>query len=144
MCRDLCRKIGYKVINTITDGKSAQNTGTGKYYRVKEGVKSAIYADYVISISIIIIAFVFCQQLIGLFAKDASETIVIEVGVEYLRIACLGNVLQGFLHIFGDLLRGTGDLKSFVAAFSSNLISRVIFAYLLYPILGETGIWALA
>ena len=128
-------------IGTAFSTYSAQNIGAEKNDRVKEGIKGAVCLDLWISILIVLIAFMFSNQLMGLFVKSGSGADVIVIGTEHLKIVCLGNFLQGTMHIFGGLLRGAGDLKGFLATFSCNMISRVIFAYLLFYLIGRTGIW---
>ncbi len=128
-------------IGTAFSTYSAQNIGAKRNDRVKEGIKGALCLDLWISVLIILIAFIFGTELMGLFVKNGSGADVIAIGTEHLKIVCLGNFIQGTMHIFGGLLRGAGDLKGFLATFSCNMISRVIFAYVLYFFMGRTGIW---
>lgn len=128
-------------IGTAFSTYSAQNIGAKRNDRVKEGIKGALCLDLWISVLIVLIAFIFGTGLMGLFVKNGSGADVIAIGTEHLKIVCLGNFIQGTMHIFGGLLRGAGDLKGFLATFSCNMISRVIFAYVLYYFMGRTGIW---
>ena len=128
-------------IGTAFSTYSAQNIGAKRNDRVKEGIKGALCLDLWISVLIILIAFIFGTELMGLFVKNGSGADVIAIGTDHLKIVCLGNFIQGTMHIFGGLLRGAGDLKGFLATFSCNMISRVIFAYVLYFFMGRTGIW---
>lgn len=128
-------------IGTAFSTYSAQNIGAKRNDRVKEGIKGALCLDLWISVLIVLIAFIFGTGLMGLFVKNGSGAEVIAIGTEHLKIVCLGNFIQGTMHIFGGLLRGAGDLKGFLATFSCNMISRVIFAYVLYYFMGRTGIW---
>ncbi len=119
---------------------SAQNIGAKKYDRVKKGLHAAILLDVFISAAIVAAVFIFGRSLLGLFVKDSGMD-VIDAGLEYLEIVCLANIIQGVMHIFGGVLRGAGDLRGFLTTFCGNMISRVVFSYVLFPIIGKTGIW---
>jgi Na+-driven multidrug efflux pump len=45
------------------------------------------------------------------------------------------------MHIYGGALRGTGDLKGFLATFCGNMFSRAAFSYMIFPFIGKFGIW---
>lgn len=120
----------------------AQNYGGGKTERIKEGMKKAVLLVFVFCMVISLIVCVFGSRLMSLFV-DGSNTDVIAVGAEYLRVEGAFYFGIGLLFIFYGYFRAVG--KPFVSVVLTvvSLGTRVVLAYMLAAFLGVgvIGIW---
>ena len=121
-------------ISTFT----AQNYGSNKFDRVREGVKSCLKITITISIITAIIVYLFGEYFMLLFVgKGKSE--VIRLGVQYVRVPSCFYIVLGVNFVIRFVLTrigqssiplGVGILEVFVRALATY--------YLIYP-LGFTG-----
>ena len=108
---------------------TAQNIGAGKKERVPQGLKAGLTAVVIIGLCIAALLFIFGDALVGLFVSGEGAESVIEEGARYLKIS------SGFYFVFGAMnslcgvLRGAGDMKSFLIAYLTNFVSRIILAF---------------
>ena len=71
----------------------------------------------------------------------AEESAVLASGVRYLRIEGAFYIGIGCLFLLYGLYRGIGRPGISVILTVVSLGTRVVLAYLLAPVIGETGIW---
>lgn len=121
----------------------AQNFGAGQKERIRQGIRSAVCTAVVFCIIISFAVTVFAKQLLCIFI-DASNTQVIAIGVEYLRIEGFCYVGIGCLFLLYGLYRGIGKPEMSIVLTVISLGTRVLLAYALSPIpsIGLTGIWS--
>ncbi len=121
---------------------TAQNMGAKKTERVKAGYRAGLLMSGVISLSVTLILYLFGSQLIGSFVDSAANPDVIHVGVEYLRVVSVFYIVMGFMNSTNGVLRGSGDMKVFMASTLCNFGTRVIMAFALAATpLGKSAIW---
>ena len=120
---------------------TAQNIGASKTERVKEGFKATLMIEIIFSLIITLILFIFGSHLIGMFVDASTNTYIILIGVEYLRVVSLAYVLKGISGAACGVLKGAGDMKFFMLATLSNFALRVLSAYGLSHIINEKAIW---
>lgn len=120
---------------------TAQNVGARKNERVKSGYKSALVMIGVFCACAALILFVFGSKLIGMFVDSSANQMVINTGVEYLRVVSIFYFLMGLMVITNGVLRGSGDVKVFMFSSLTNLSTRIIFAYTLACLIGQRAIW---
>lgn len=130
--------------STLGNGISsftAQNIGANKIERVKKGFTSG--AKLAIAVALIFtISYFFCgEPLLKLFSNEDFTEKSIQTGITFLKITspfysiiCMKLVSEG-------VLRGSACMKEFVIATFTDLLLRVITAYILAPFFDETGIW---
>lgn len=120
----------------------AQNMGARKKDRIHKGLKSAIKMSVIFSVIISLIVFIFAENLMLIFVK-AEENIIIQTGVQYLRIEGSFYFGIGLLFILYGLYRGLGMGMMSVILTVISLGMRVLLAYTLSPIksIGLYGIW---
>ena len=120
----------------------AQNKGAGKEERIKEGVRYAIRLIVIFCILISIIVLVKGRALIGIFVPS-SEVLVIETGIQYLKIVAPCYMLIGFLFMYYGYYRGMGQAAMSIVLTIISLGTRVILAYGLatVPHIGLKGVW---
>lgn len=121
----------------------AQNYGAGKKDRIQQGVRSALVTSFVFSVAVSTIVFLFARPLMRIFV-NASETDILQVGVEYLRIEGSFYCLIGFLFLFYGYFRAITKPGVSLVLTVISLGTRVALAYGLsaIPAIGVVGIWA--
>lgn len=120
---------------------AGQNIGAGKIERIKKGYKAALIMIGVFCAFAFLVLFIFGKNLIGMFVDSAANMGVIKIGVQYMRIVSIFYFFMGLMVITNGVLRGSGDMKFFLASTISNLSIRVIFAYTFAYVIGQSAIW---
>lgn len=130
--------------STIGSGLSnytAQNIGAGKEDRVIEGWKAGLRIVWTISIPFILLYFGLPNLLLKLFMENPSEG-ALKSGREILRILSPFYVIICCKMISDGVLKGAGKMNYFMISTFTDLILRVLIAFLLSKtMLGATGIW---
>lgn len=120
---------------------TGQNIGAHKTDRVSKGYKAALLMIGVFCAFAALILFLFGRKLVGLFVDSASNQGVIDIGTQYMKIVSIFYFFMGLMVITNGILRGSGDMKVFLASTVTNLSTRVIFAYGLAYLIGQSAIW---
>ena len=120
----------------------AQNYGAEKPERIQKGVKSAVLSAFVFCVIVSTLVCVFARPLMELFIHP-TETEIIRVGVEYLRIEASFYIGIGLLFLLYGFYRAMNRPGMSVVLTVISLGTRVALAYLLsaIPWIGVTGIW---
>lgn len=120
----------------------AQNYGAGKKERIRQGVRSAVITSFLFSIAVSTVVFLFARPLMRIFV-NASETAILQVGMEYLRIEGSFYCLIGFLFLFYGYFRAITKPGVSLILTIISLGTRVALAYGLsaIPAIGVVGIW---
>ena len=116
---------------TIGNGISnyaAQNLGAGKLTRIQEGFLVALYCT--------------CgRALMNFFMEDATEA-ALGSGMRFLWILSPFYFVVSAKLVADGILRGTGKMRQFMTATFTDLILRVVLAFVLSgTVLASTGIW---
>lgn len=121
----------------------AQNYGAGKRNRIQKGVRSAVQASFLFSAAVSAVVFIFAGPLMMIFVKP-SETEILRVGVNYLRIEGMFYCLIGFLFLLYGYFRAVARPGISLVLTVISLGTRVVLAYTLskVPAIGVNGIWA--
>ena len=130
-------------LGTIGNGISnftAQNLGAGKISRIKEGWRSGVGLVWLISIPFSLVYFFAGRFLVCIFLNNQSGT-AMQVGVEILHIIAPFYLLIAAKLATDGVLRGLGKMNRFMAATFTELVLRVVLAFVLSEYLGATGIW---
>lgn len=120
----------------------AQNFGAGAHERIRKGIRSAVWVTTVFSLFVSALVFSFAPQLMQLFV-DSSESHIIDIGVQYLRIEGSFYIGIGFLFLLYGFYRAVAMPGMSVVLTVVSLGTRVVLAYLFasVPAVGYTGIW---
>lgn len=86
---------------------SGQNYGAGKRERIYKSVRVCLAMAVATCGGIILLLFLFCRPLFGIFTTDAN---VINIGVYMLRYMAPWYTIYVFIEILSGALRGTGDV----------------------------------
>lgn len=128
---------------TIGNGISnytAQNIGASNLPRVKAGYKAGLKMVWLISIPLTILYFFGGNLLIQLFLKSGTET-AYETGITFLKILSPFYLIVATKLASDGVLRGSGKMGGFMVCTFSDLILRVLLAFLISQQIGSVGIW---
>lgn len=128
---------------TLSNGISsytAQNIGAHNTERVKKGFGSGLKIALLVAIPFFIAFFIFPKYMMMIFVTH-NNTDVITAGVQFLKIVSPFYFLATVKIIVDGILRGSGAMLSFMVSTFTDLILRVIFAFILTPRIGQLGIW---
>ena len=120
----------------------AQNYGAGKPDRIRRGMAAAVGCAAGFSAAVSAVVFLFARPLMGIFV-NASETEILNIGVQYLRIEGAFYPAIGCLFLFYGLYRAVGLPSMSMVLTVISLGTRVALAYGLsaLPVFGVAGIW---
>lgn len=128
---------------TLGNGVSnftAQNIGAGLPARVKNGLHAGLKLVWFICIPIVILYPCFGKYLLLLF-MDSSSSEALLTGKQFLWILSPFYFVVSAKLVADGVLRGAGAMKPFMAATFTDLILRVVLAFLFSNWLGAIGIW---
>lgn len=131
------------MFSTLAGGVSnftAQNLGAGKTGRVKSGFKSGLIMAESVALFITLICVIFPDGLIGLFAEEPTET-VIATGRSFLRIIAPFYFTVCAKLTADNVLRGSGTMVYFMISTLTDLVLRVVLAYVFSGFMGVDGVW---
>lgn len=131
-------------VTTIGNGLSnftAQNIGAQKFDRVKKGFRSGVVMGLSVSAIFFVAYFVFRNSFILLFLENNQATEALKAGTDFLKIVSPFYLIVAVKLIPDGVIRGGGAMKEFMIATFSDLILRVVLAYILVIPFGSTGIW---
>lgn len=130
-------------ITTLGNGVSgftAQNVGAKKLSRIDSGFAASLLMSLIITLPFSVAYFFGCEPLLSLFMENENINAV-ETGKEFLKTVSPFYCPIAFKILADGVLRGTGKMKAFMVTTFTDLILRVIFAYVLTPVYGAKGIW---
>ena len=130
-------------LTTLGNGTSsftAQNLGAGKQGRVKAGFGAAVKLALIITVPFFVAFFFGSHVMLSLFMNEGS-TVAMETGMEFLKIVSPFYFVISLKLMADGVLRGAGAMKSFMIATFSDLLLRVILAFILAGPFGTLGIW---
>ena len=129
---------------TLANGISnytGQNLGAGKMDRIKAGFRAGWKLVWVLCVPLVLLYFLIGDKLMLLFVENASGE-AMSVGVQFLRIVSPFYFVVSIKLVVDGILRGAGQMRQFMIATFTDLILRVVLAYILSrTALGSTGIW---
>lgn len=120
---------------------SAQNLGAHRYERIREGFHAGLKLVWCLSVPFCILYICFGKYLLLLFMKHDSAT-ALKTGIQFLRILAPFYFVVSAKLAADGILRGTSAMWQFMTATFTDLILRVILAFILSDLTNSaTGIW---
>lgn len=120
---------------------TAQNLGAGKLPRIREGFRAGRNMVWLLCIPLFLL-YMFCGQTLVSFFMDEPSSQALQTGIEILRIFSPFYFVISVKLVADGILRGTGRMKQFMVATFTDLVLRVLLAFLLpQTALGSLGIW---
>lgn len=120
---------------------TAQNFGAKKYPRIREGMKYGTIMVVITGIVIAVLYLAFNVPLIELFMEGDGSREAVNSGSLFLKTVAPFYAFIGIKLVCDGILRGTGTMKLFMVATFTDLILRVVLAFVFSPIWGYGGIW---
>jgi len=117
----------------------SQNRGANQLDRIRKGVRygNIIAVVWSVFISVVLL---FVSPLLMRLLSGSNESVVIENGARYLRIASPFYLVLGMLLNFRLALQGIGKKITPVISSIIEFFGKVIFAFLLVPVFGYFGV----
>ena len=129
---------------TLANGVSnytAQNIGAGKLSRVPDGFRAGVRLVWSLCVPLVLLYFFAGRYLVGFFIDTPTET-AITTGVQYLRILSPLYFVVSSKLVADGILRGSSLMGRFMASTFTDLVLRVVLAYVLSTAMGSAlGIW---
>ena len=128
---------------TLGNGMSsfaAQNIGAGKIERVKKGFAGGLIMVYIICVPIVLLYLLSGRVLLFAFMDSATGS-AMATGLQFLTIVSPFYFIVSTKLISDGVLRGTGAMSMFMIATFTDLILRVVLAYIFSARFGVVGIW---
>ena len=129
---------------TLGNGVSnyaAQNLGAHKLDRIRDGFRAALKLVWILCLPLAVLYFTCGRALMGFFL-DAPTELALHSGITFLRILSPFYFVVSAKLVADGILRGAGMMRQFMTATFTDLILRVVLAFVLSATaLGSTGIW---
>jgi len=129
---------------TLGNGVSnyaAQNLGAQKLDRIKEGFQAALKLVWILCLPLAVLYFTCGKALMGFFL-DAPTEQALHSGITFLKILSPFYFVVSAKLVADGILRGAGMMRQFMTATFTDLVLRVVLAFVLSATaLGATGIW---
>lgn len=120
---------------------TAQNFGAKKLHRVRAGFQAGLKMVLMLSLPLAALYLMAGKPLVGIFMKEPSE-LAMGTGVIFLTIVAPFYPMITSKFAADGILRGAGRMRPFMITTFSDLILRVVLAFVLAATtLGSTGIW---
>lgn len=130
----------FTVLGTGLSSFVSQNLGADKPERIKPGYRAGIKMIWIITVPIVVLYLLCNRALIGFFIKEPTEE-AMRTGIQFLSLVSPFYFAVGLKLMSDSVLRGAGAMRWFMIATLTDLIIRVVLAYILSPIFGVVGIW---
>lgn len=131
---------GITTLGNGISGFTAQNLGAGKPGRIRECYRAGVKIAVCVSIPFFIGFFFFGKAMMLLF-MESTGGVAMDTGILFLRIVSPFYFIISIKLTADGILRGTESMKFFMIATFTDLILRVILAYIFSAGFGVAGIW---
>jgi len=129
---------------TLGNGVSnyaAQNLGAQKLDRIQDGFRAALKLVWILCLPLAALYLTWGRGLMGFFLDNPTD-LALKTGITFLQILAPFYFVVSAKLVADGILRGAGLMKQFMAATFTDLILRVVLAFVLSSTaLGATGIW---
>ena len=116
-----------------------QNLGAGKYSHIKKGIFNTVLLTWGWSVLVILISYTLAPQIIQAITAT-TETEIIETASLYLRVNTIFYFVPSVICLFRNAMQGFGDSKTPVFSSALELLTKVVVAVVLVPVIGYWGI----
>lgn len=131
---------GLTTLGNGISGFTAQNLGAGLPERIREGYRAGIKMALGVTVPFFIGFFFFGKAMMLLFMESTGGQ-AMETGILFLRVVSPFYFVISVKLVADGILRGTESMRYFMIATFTDLILRVVLAYLFSAWLEEAGIW---
>ena len=128
-------------LGTAMSNYTAQNMGAGKIDRVKKGFRAGLVMGWTLALALTALYLLCGPWLIDIFRSADSAEGVVEVGMGFFRIVAPFYAVVTVKLIADGVLRGAGAMTQYTVATFTDLILRVVLAFVFFERFFEIGIW---
>lgn len=132
--------VGLTAMGSAISSFSAQNIGAARFDRVSQGLKAGMKLSVAVAAPFSLLFALGGSMMMRLFV-GAEEAGVIAAGALFLQVVAPFYVLISFKLSADGVLRGAGAMVSFMISTFSDLILRVVLAFVFSRSFGVSGIW---
>lgn len=132
--------MGLTTLGNGISGFTAQNLGAGLPGRIREGCRAGIKMALGVTVPFFIGFFFFGKAMMMLFMENAGGQ-AMETGILFLRIVSPFYFVISVKLTADGVLRGTESMRYFMIATFTDLVLRVVLAYLFSAWFESAGIW---
>lgn len=120
---------------------SAQNLGAQKFTRIKDGVRAGLKLVWCLCVPFCLV-YIFLGRYLLLLFMDQSSASALATGQQFLCILSPFYFVVSAKLVADGVLRGTSAMAQFMAATFTDLILRVVFAFVFSDLTASAiGIW---
>lgn len=131
-------------VTTLGNGVSnytGQNLGAGKKERIAPGLRSGVVLGVGMALMFSAVFLMGGETLVGLFIVDGNARALAD-GVSFLRIVAPFYAMIAVKLMVDGALRGAAQMRPFMIATMTDLVLRVVLAFLFAWIVGSCiGVW---
>lgn len=130
----------FSTLGNALSSFSAQNIGAGKISRVKQGFRAGGVLAWLTAIPFFILFFFMGKSMLQIFMENPTGE-AMKTGMEFLKIVSPFYFVISLKLLADGLLRGSSAMIGFMFSTFTDLILRVLLAYIFADLFGSTGIW---
>ncbi len=131
---------GFTTLGNGVSGFTAQNLGAGRRDRIRDGLRTGLRLAVLVALPFSILYFFLGRTMMRLFLEDTGSG-AMQTGILFLRIVSPFYLVVAVKLVADGVLRGAERMRQFMAATFTDLILRVILAFVFSRAWQETGIW---
>lgn len=117
----------------------SQNHGAKQWERIEQGIRFCIHFDWLYTIVLTVIVFLFAQPMIHILSGSAND-IVLANGTRYLQINIPGFIVLGPLLTYRNALQGNGYKIYPLISSGIELAGKIVFTIWVIPALAYFGV----
>ena len=126
----------FSTLGNALSSFSAQNIGAAKIDRVRKGFRAGTMLAWIIAVPFFVLFFFFGNEMLRIFMENPTGG-----AMKVLKIVSPFYFIISLKLLADGLLRGSSAMIGFMVSTFTDLILRVILAYVFAGIFGSTGIW---
>ncbi len=131
----------YVCIANALSSFTSQNLGAGRPERIRQGYRAGLLIDAVASVLFFVLLVIFPRPLISLFLPAGESGEALATGVSYISFIGIFLMIMGTKMATDGVLRGIGQMRTFLIANLANLGLRVAVAMICAPRFGIGFVW---
>lgn len=131
---------GFSTLGNGVSGFTAQNLGAGHFERIRDGLRAGLKMATLVAAPFFAVYFFLGRRMILFFLEDTGSG-ALQTGVTFLKIVSPFYFVAAVKLVADGVLRGAERMRQFMASTFTDLILRVVLAFLLSGVFRETGIW---
>ena len=117
----------------------SQNMGAGKFARVRQGIRQAIYMATIATTFLIFVCYTFGEGILK-WITSTDDATIISAAVMYMKISIVFFYVLGPLLILRCSLQGMGHKVMPLFSSAMEMVVKIVSANLIVPVLAYKGV----